>query len=103
MSTITIQDFNSIKDDALILDVRREEDYSSSGDTLSGAEWKNPSNIDQWIGSIPKDQKVVIYCVRGGGVSTSVVERLKADGINASFIEGGIEGVKTAGGVIESK
>ena len=97
---INIEEFNSIKDHALILDVRREEDYAKSTETLSGAVWKNPSLIDDWIGAVPKDRKVVIFCVRGGGVSNSVVDRLQSAGIDASYIEGGIENVKSTGGAI---
>jgi len=103
MSTINQEEFNAIKQDAVILDVRREEDYANSFDMLPGSVWKNPATIDQWIGSVPKDRQVVIYCVRGGSVSKSVVERLIADGVNASYIEGGIEGVKSAGGSVAQK
>jgi tRNA 2-selenouridine synthase SelU len=46
---------------------------------------------------------VVIYCIRGGGVSNSVLDSLHASGINAQFIEGGIEGLKEVGGVVETK
>jgi len=41
--------------------------------------------------------------VRGGGVSNSVLDRLIADGINARYIEGGVEAYKEAGGMIHKK
>ena len=47
---------------------------------------------------MPKDRDVVIYCVRGGSVSNSVLDRLQAAGIRARYIEGGLEGWKAAGG-----
>ncbi len=86
-----------------LIDVRREADYQLSGEALPGATWKNPEHIDSWIGSLPKDQDVVIYCVRGGGVSNSVVDRLQAEGVKARFIEGGIEAYKAAGGRVVAK
>lgn len=102
--TIKPEAFIAANDELMVvLDIRRDSDYESSGDIVPGATWKDPTKIDDWIGSVPKDQSVVIYCVRGGGVSNSVLDRLQADGINAQFIEGGIEGLKEAGGSVESK
>lgn len=99
----TIKPENLNPDDALVLDVRREADYAASNETIPGAFWKNPEKIDAWIGALPKKQDVVIYCVRGGSVSSSVVGRLHAEGIKARFVEGGIEGYKSAGGKIAKK
>ena len=88
---------------ALILDVRREGDYSASTDVIPGSLWKNPERIDEWITALPKTQEVVIYCARGGSVSNSVVNRMQAEGIQARYIEGGIEGWKAAGGKVAGK
>ena len=65
--------------------------------------WKNPEKIDAWIGAVPRTLDVVIYCVRGGAVSNSVVDRLQAAGVKARYIEGGLEGYKAAGGKISRK
>ncbi len=99
----TIKPENLNPDDALVLDVRREADFAASNETIPGAFWKNPEKIDAWITALPKTQDVVIYCVRGGSVSNSVVDRLQAEGIKARFIEGGIEGYKVAGGKVARK
>lgn len=101
--TIKPQDFKTIGDQAMVLDVRRRADIDASNESIPGASWKDPEQIDQWIGALPKDHNVVIYCVRGGGVSNSVVDRLQADGIQARFIEGGLEGYKAAGGKVVPK
>ena len=99
--TIKPQDLNP--DATLVFDVRREADYTASGETLPGALWKNPEKIDAWINAIPRTLDIVIYCVRGGGVSNSVVDRLRAEGVKARFIEGGIEAWKAAGGKVVRK
>jgi rhodanese-related sulfurtransferase len=52
---------------------------------------------------LPKDQEIILYCVRGGAVSNSVVDALQAKGLQARFIEGGIEGWKAAGGAVLEK
>ena len=90
-------------DATLVFDVRREADYAASDETIPGALWKNPEKIDAWIGAVPRTLDVVIYCVRGGAVSNSVVDRLQAAGVKARYIEGGLEAYKAAGGKISRK
>lgn len=90
-------------DTTLVFDVRRESDYAASSETIPGALWKNPDKIDAWIGAVPRTLDVVIYCVRGGAVSNSVVDRLQAAGVKARFIEGGFEAWKAAGGKVAAK
>lgn len=101
--TIKPEDFAAAAKDAMVLDVRRREDFAASGDKVPGAEWKDPAQVEQWATTLPPGQEVILYCVRGGGVSNSVVDRLQAAGMRARFIEGGIEGLKAAGGTLERK
>lgn len=99
--TVKPTEFNP--DTVLVFDVRREADYAASAEIIPGAMWKNPEKIDIWVNALPRTLDVVIYCVRGGGVSNSVVDRLQAEGVKARFIEGGIEAYKTAGGKVTAK
>lgn len=86
-----------------ILDVRRSDDRNASSEAIAGANWKDPTQIGAWADELPKDQDIVLYCVRGGSVSNSVVDALQAKGLKARFIEGGIEGWKAAGGEVITK
>ncbi|MDP2827063.1 MAG: rhodanese-like domain-containing protein [Sulfuricellaceae bacterium] len=86
-----------------LLDVRRGSDRDASTEQLAGANWKDPEKLAEWADDLPKDQDIVLYCVRGGGVSNSVVDALQAKGLKARFIEGGIEGYKAAGGEVAGK
>ncbi|MFP5403891.1 MAG: rhodanese-like domain-containing protein [Gammaproteobacteria bacterium] len=90
-------------DATLVFDVRREADFAASNEIIPGALWKNPEKIDAWIGAVPLTLDVVVYCVRGGSVSNSVVDRLQAAGVKARYIEGGLEAWKAAGGKLASK
>jgi len=90
-------------DSAVIFDIRREADFAASSEIIPGAMWKNPEKIDLWVGALPRTLDLVVYCVRGGGVSNSVVDRLHAEGIKARYIEGGIEAWKSAGGETVTK
>ncbi len=81
-----------------LIDVRRAADRDASAEQIPGATWHNPEKLADWADCLPKDTDIVLYCVRGGSVSNSVVDALQAKGLNARFIEGGIEGWKAAGG-----
>jgi uncharacterized protein len=40
---------------------------------------------------LPAGKRAVVYCVKGGSVSQSVTERLRREGIDAVFLEGGLK------------
>lgn len=86
-----------------ILDVRRTADHAASAEQIAGANWKDPEQLADWADSLPQDRDIVLYCVRGGGVSNSVVDALQAKGLKARFIEGGFEAWKAAGGGVVGK
>lgn len=74
-----------------LLDVRRKDDFDKAPQTIADAEWKNPAEIDLWLPTIPADQEVIVYCVRGGSVSQSVQQQMSDNGIKARYVEGGLE------------
>lgn len=80
-----------------LFDVRRQEDFDQAPQTIANAQWKNPSEIDQWLPTIAAEKEVVIYCVRGGSVSQSVQQRLTDSGRRARYVEGGLEALKKTG------
>ena len=86
-----------------VIDVRRKDDYAADGSVIPGSTWFDPTNIDNWCSTLPTDKEVVLYCVRGGTVSNSVVDALRAKGLKARFIEGGISAWKDAGGSVAQK
>lgn len=86
-----------------LLDVRRADDRDKEPAGLPGALWRDPSAIEAWSRELVPESEVVLYCVRGGSVSNSVVDVLQAQGLRARFIEGGMEAWKAAGGALESR
>ncbi|MHB1587951.1 MAG: Fe-Mn family superoxide dismutase [Acidiferrobacteraceae bacterium] len=87
----------------LLLDVRRRADYENDDRIIPGAVWCDPDLIQRWSQDLPKDQEIILYCVRGATVSNAVLDHLLKMGLNARYIEGGIEGWKTAGGEVRQK
>lgn len=89
--------------DKHLIDVRRKADLDASAEALPGATWHDPEKLTEWVRSLPRDKHIILYCVRGGSVSNGVVDALQAQGLNACFIEGGIEGWEAANGPLVSK
>ena len=53
--------------------------------------------LQEWGAQLPKDQPVIVYCVYGHEVGRSTAMRLRAAGVEARFLRGGIDGWKSAG------
>jgi rhodanese-related sulfurtransferase len=87
--------------DVVIFDVRRRADYEADGETIPGAVWRDPEQVDLWSKDIPGSKEVVIYCVKGGSVSKSVSARLLDEQVNVSYIEGGLSAWKQSGGEVK--
>lgn len=83
--------------DILVLDVRRDADYEADTRMIPGAVRHNPEQVDEWVQEIPKDKDVVVYCIRGGSVSNSVVDKLLSAGVSVRYIDGGWEAWKKLG------
>lgn len=47
--------------DVVVLDVRTEYDWNSSGEKITGAIRENPKEVGSWAGRYPKDKTMVLY------------------------------------------
>lgn len=74
-----------------LLDVRRKADADADPRCIAGAAYRNPEKINEWVKALPAGKPAVVYCVKGGSVSQSVTERLRKEGIEAVFLEGGLK------------
>jgi rhodanese-related sulfurtransferase len=87
----------------VLIDVRRKDDYNAHPQMIPNATWQDPNLVHQWSDDLPRDKKVVVYCVRGGSVSNAVLDHLLARDIRACYIEGGIAAWKERGGPLMTK
>lgn len=78
-------------DSITLLDVRRQADADANPRCIAGAVYRDPEKIDEWIKELSAGKRAVVYCVKGGSVSQSVSERLRKEGIDAVFLEGGLK------------
>ena len=79
------------------LDVRREEDYVQSPQVIAGASWRDPSRVHEWSQELDASKPVLLYCLRGKDIGRSTVLTLRARGLDARYIVGGIEAWEAAG------
>ena len=84
-----------------ILDVRRRADFDAAPQRIPSAQWHDPERTDDWIPTLPSDRDLVVYCVKGGGVSQSVADRLADQDFRVKFLEGGLKAWKDRGGALE--
>jgi rhodanese-related sulfurtransferase len=84
-----------------VLDVRRKSDYEATPKKIAGATWCDPEKIDEWVKHISSGQPIAVYCVKGGSVSQSVVDRLRKEGREARFLEGGLKAWTESGQPVE--
>ena len=82
---------------ALLLGVRRAGVFEGASAMIPGARWCDPGAVSTWAAELPRDREVVVYCVYGHEVGRSTAMRLRAAGVKARYLEGGIDGWKTAG------
>jgi Fe-Mn family superoxide dismutase len=87
----------AVIDDALRIDVRRQAVFDSAPTLLPDARWCDPAAVAAWQAELPRDQPVLVYCVHGHAVSRGVVMALRAAGVQAWFLSGGIEAWQAAG------
>ena len=78
-------------DTPLLIDVRKNQAFIDSDCTLPGALRRDPLLLDDWVAKLPPAAGVLVYCVHGHEVSQAVQSALQQRGINAHFLQGGIE------------
>jgi rhodanese-related sulfurtransferase len=87
----------------LLVDVRRDPAFQAAGETIAGALRRDPASVADWMKTLPRASSVVVFCVHGHEVSQGVARTLGEHGIQASFLEGGIEAWRAASGTLDRK
>jgi superoxide dismutase, Fe-Mn family len=88
---------------ARLIDVRRKAVFDESDALAEGAVWRDPAQVDRWAGELTAGETVVVYCVYGHEVGQATALRLRAAGIDASFLIGGFDGWRSTGQPVAMK
>ena len=88
----------------LVIDVRKQPAFKAAMEMIAGALRREPDTVASWIKELPVASRVVVYCVHGHEVSQDVAKALNERGIEARYLEGGIEeGWKAQQGQLDHK
>jgi len=82
---------------AVILDVRRAGVFDKASTVIPGSQWRDPAHVAEWAQEQESTGPVVVYCVYGHEVGRATALRLRAAGVDARFLNGGIDGWERAG------
>lgn len=80
-----------------LIDVRRAGVFQQADMLAEGAQWRDPAQVDSWACELQGLGPVVVYCVLGHEVSRSAAIRLRAAGVDARFLIGGLDGWRAQG------
>jgi rhodanese-related sulfurtransferase len=81
----------------LVIDVRRRPAFEADGTLIAGATWRDPFAVADWEKFLPRHRPVVLYCVHGHEISRNAAEALRAAGVDARHLEGGLDGWRALG------
>src|SRR5258708_11787223 len=74
----------------MLVDVRRQDAFDADDRQIIGALRHAPQEVDRWSRELPVIGTVVVHCSHGGDVSQGVAKKLRAAGVKAAYLEGGI-------------
>ncbi len=74
-----------------VVDVRRQPAFEADSRIIPGALRRLPESVDSWAPKVDGWRPAVVYCVRGHEVSQGACAALRARGLDARYLEGGLE------------
>jgi thiosulfate sulfurtransferase len=80
-----------------LLDVRRAQARAGDGSDIAGGHWRDPALWLDWKNDIGNQRPVVVYCAHGHEISQGLTAALRAMGIDARHLDGGMSAWKAAG------
>ena len=87
----------------VVIDVRRDAMFQQAATLLPGARWRDPASVSDWAAELPADSPVLVYCIYGHEVGRSTALKLRALGVDARFLPGGIDAWAAAGKPLQAR
>ena len=81
-----------------VIDVRPRAGVSRDQDIADGIPWRDPEQIQQWMGELSKSEPVVVYCAYGFHVGCKTAIKLREAGFDAKYMNSGHSGWRAVGG-----
>jgi superoxide dismutase, Fe-Mn family len=89
--------------DAQVLDVRRAGVFDRAETMIAGAQRRDPQEVAAWSRDMDPTGRVVVYCVYGHEVCRATALRLRAAGIDARFLRGGMADWESSGKPVRAR
>jgi Fe-Mn family superoxide dismutase len=80
-----------------VIDVRPRHFVSRQQEIAEGIEWRDPEQLQQWIGELSRSDPVVVYCAYGFHIGCKTAIALREAGFDASYMKGGHSAWKAIG------
>ena len=87
----------------LLIDVRKGPAFRAATGMIAGALRRDPDGVASWAKSLPAASTAVVYCAQGHEVSQGVARSLAGCGIEAMYLEGGMESWSAEKGDVDPK
>jgi Fe-Mn family superoxide dismutase len=84
-----------------VIDVRPRHFVSRQQDIAEGIPWRDPEQIQQWMGELSKSDPVVVYCAYGFHVGCKTAIKLREAGFDAKYMNSGHSGWKAIGAPVK--
>ena len=80
-----------------VIDVRPRHFVSRQQEIADGIEWRDPEQIQKWMGELSKAEPVVVYCAYGFHIGCKTAIALRDAGFDARYMKGGHSAWKAIG------
>jgi rhodanese-related sulfurtransferase len=85
-----------------LVDVRRQPAIEADPEVIPGATRRLPEAVETWAAAIEPWRPVVVYCVHGHDVGQGAAAALRARGLDARHLAGGLEQWRAEGHVTKA-
>jgi Fe-Mn family superoxide dismutase len=84
-----------------VIDVRPRHFVSRQQEIADGIRWRDPEQLQEWVGELSKAEPVVVYCAYGFHIGCKTAIKLREAGFDAKYMNSGHSGWKAVGAPIK--
>ena len=84
-----------------VIDVRPRHFVSRQQDIAAEIPWRDPEQLQQWMGELSKSDPVVVYCAYGFHIGCKTAIKLREAGFDAKYMNSGHSGWRAVGAPVK--
>lgn len=86
-----------------VIDVRPRHFVTRQQEVAEGVPWRDPEQLQDWMGQLTKSDPVVVYCAYGYHVGCRTAVKLREAGFDVKYMNSGHMGWKAIGAPVQIK